>query len=163
DGPDVVDALLSAIKNNASPTEPDVAVSGLSALATLKAQAAEPLAESLASSPVPAVRDAARGVLVALLGDSAARDRIAALPAPAWKGVSTYPYKNIGPVASFADIKTARGVIEIQLFAADAPLTVANFVTLARKGYYDHTRVHRIVPNYVIQDGDPTGTGWGGP
>jgi len=60
-------------------------------------------------------------------------------------------------------IHTARGDIEIELFADDAPLTVANFAGLARKGYYDHTRFHRVVPNFVVQDGDPTGTGWGGP
>jgi HEAT repeat protein/cyclophilin family peptidyl-prolyl cis-trans isomerase len=163
DSPDVVNALIDATRNNASPNEPDVLVSGLGALAKLKAKSAEPLAESLANSSIPVVRDAARGVMVAVLGEADARARIAALPAPAWKGVSIEPYKNIQPVASIADLKTSRGMIEIQLFPVDAPHTVANFVTLARKGYYDHTHFHRIVPNFVIQDGDPTGTGWGGP
>jgi cyclophilin family peptidyl-prolyl cis-trans isomerase len=163
DSPEVEKALIAAVKNNASPNEPDVAVSGLGALAKLKAQAGVPLAESLGNSAIPVVRDAARSVLVAVLGDTAARARIAALPAPAWKGVSILPYKNIQPTATTADIKTSRGTIEIQLYPVDAPHTVANFVTLARKGYYDHTHFHRIVPNFVIQDGDPTGTGWGGP
>jgi HEAT repeat protein/cyclophilin family peptidyl-prolyl cis-trans isomerase len=163
DGSDVVNALVTAVKTNASPNEPDVAVSGLGALAKLKAPAGEPLAESLANSSVPVVRDAARRVLVAVLGDTTAKARIAALPPPAWRGVSIVPYKNIEPTATIADIKTTRGTVEIQLYPVDAPHTVANFVTLARKGYYNHTHFHRIVPNFVIQDGDPTGTGWGGP
>src|SRR5262249_54987128 len=146
-----------------SPNEPDVAVSGLGALAKLKAQAGVPLAESLANSSVPVVRDAARSLLVAVLGDTAARTRVAALPPREGKGVSIVPYKNYEPKETIADIKTVRGTIEIQLLPGDAPHTVANFVTLARKGYYDRTHFHRIVPNFVIQDGDPTGTGWGGP
>ncbi|HEV8481765.1 MAG TPA: HEAT repeat domain-containing protein [Candidatus Eisenbacteria bacterium] len=162
-GADVVAALIAAVKNNASPNEPDVVVSGLGALAKLKAKDGVALAESYAAAPEPVVRDAARALLAAVLGDSAARQRLAALPPRAWKGVSIVPYKNVTPSATTAILKTARGEIEIQLYPVDAPLTVANFVTLARKGYYDKTHFHRIVPNFVVQDGDPTGTGWGGP
>lgn len=60
-------------------------------------------------------------------------------------------------------LQTSRGPITIELFAADAPLTVNNFLTLARRGYYRGTRFHRVVPNFVAQDGDPDGTGSGGP
>ncbi|HKA24223.1 MAG TPA: HEAT repeat domain-containing protein [Candidatus Eisenbacteria bacterium] len=162
-GDDVVAALVTAIRTNASPNEPDVVVSGLAALGKLKAQAGVPVAEGLANSPTPVIRDAARGLLTAVLGDSVARQRIQALPAREWKGVSVAAYKNIQPSATTAEIRTVRGTIEIQLYPADAPHTVANFVTLARKGYFDKTRFHRIVPNFVVQDGDPTGTGWGGP
>jgi cyclophilin family peptidyl-prolyl cis-trans isomerase len=49
------------------------------------------------------------------------------------------------------------------MFGADAPLTVANFLSLAKSGYYRNTRFHRVVPNFVIQDGDPADTGNGGP
>jgi cyclophilin family peptidyl-prolyl cis-trans isomerase len=62
-----------------------------------------------------------------------------------------------------ARIKTAAGVIEIDLLAADAPLTVRNFMTLADRRYFDGARWHRVVPNFVIQDGDPYGNGSGGP
>lgn len=62
-----------------------------------------------------------------------------------------------------ATIRTERGPIELELFGADAPLTVENFTRLAARGYYNGTRWHRVVPNFVVQDGDPTGTGSGGP
>ena len=62
-----------------------------------------------------------------------------------------------------ARIETDRGVIELALFATDAPLTVHNFVTLARRGYFDGQRFHRVVPNFVVQGGDPRGDGNGGP
>jgi cyclophilin family peptidyl-prolyl cis-trans isomerase len=54
-------------------------------------------------------------------------------------------------------------VVELSLFAADAPLTVHNFATLARRGYFDGQRFHRVVPNFVAQGGDPRGDGNGGP
>jgi cyclophilin family peptidyl-prolyl cis-trans isomerase/HEAT repeat protein len=60
-------------------------------------------------------------------------------------------------------LDTDRGRVEATLYAADAPLTVANFVMLARRGYYDGLSFHRVVPNFVAQDGDPRGDGSGGP
>ena len=62
-----------------------------------------------------------------------------------------------------AFIETARGTIEIELAVLDAPQTVQNFVTLARKGYFNGLQIHRVVPNFVVQDGDPRGDGSGGP
>ena len=56
-----------------------------------------------------------------------------------------------------------RGSIDIQLLGHEAPLTVANFLRLVDRHYFDHGRWHRVVPNFVVQDGDPTGTGNGGP
>ena len=53
--------------------------------------------------------------------------------------------------------------MEWEFLTRDAQQTVRNFVTLAQKGYFDSLRVHRVVPDFVIQDGDPTGTGTGGP
>ena len=55
------------------------------------------------------------------------------------------------------------GEIEIELFAADAPMTVNNFVFLAREGYYDGVTYHRVIPGFMAQGGDPTGSGSGGP
>lgn len=60
-------------------------------------------------------------------------------------------------------ILTGRGPVVLELFALEAPLTVSNIMTLAASGYYSGTRFHRVVPNFVAQDGDPTGTGSGGP
>jgi len=60
-------------------------------------------------------------------------------------------------------IKTNKGDIQLELNPAEAPMTVNNFVALARDGYYDGVTFHRVVPRFVIQGGDPTGTGSGGP
>jgi cyclophilin family peptidyl-prolyl cis-trans isomerase len=60
-------------------------------------------------------------------------------------------------------LQTNKGTIEVELFPEDAPVTVNNFVCLAEDGYYDNTPFHRIVKGFVIQGGDPTGTGSGGP
>lgn len=62
-----------------------------------------------------------------------------------------------------ATINTVRGPVRLELFGADAPITVWNFLTLARSGYYRNTRFHRVVPNFVAQDGDPRDDGNGGP
>lgn len=62
-----------------------------------------------------------------------------------------------------ATIKTEKGDIVINLFAKETPLTVENFVNLARSGYYDNTTFHRVIPDFMAQAGDPTGTGRGGP
>jgi cyclophilin family peptidyl-prolyl cis-trans isomerase len=61
-----------------------------------------------------------------------------------------------------AVIKTNMGNIEIELFAKETPKTVENFVTLAKKGYYKGIIFHRVIKNFMIQGGDPTGTGMGG-
>ncbi len=60
-------------------------------------------------------------------------------------------------------LDTDRGTIQIELAVVDAPLTADNFVTLARKGYFNGLSVHRVVPDFVVQDGDPRGDGEGGP
>lgn len=60
-------------------------------------------------------------------------------------------------------IETERGQLEIDLYAADAPLTVQSFLQLVDARYFDNRTWHRVVPNVVIQDGDPRGDGWGGP
>lgn len=62
-----------------------------------------------------------------------------------------------------ATIKTANGDIRIELYDDQAPITVNNFVFLARQGYYDNTMFHRVMPGFMAQAGDPTGTGTGGP
>jgi cyclophilin family peptidyl-prolyl cis-trans isomerase/HEAT repeat protein len=60
-------------------------------------------------------------------------------------------------------LETDRGVLTIELLPAEAPLTVAAFLGLVERRFFDGTRWHRVVPNFVVQDGDPRGDGWGGP
>jgi cyclophilin family peptidyl-prolyl cis-trans isomerase len=62
-----------------------------------------------------------------------------------------------------ATIHTNQGAIALELFPEDAPKTVDNFVKLARDGFYDGVVFHRVIPDFMIQGGDPTGTGSGGP
>jgi cyclophilin family peptidyl-prolyl cis-trans isomerase len=62
-----------------------------------------------------------------------------------------------------ATISTDRGDIEVDIFTTGAPKAAKNFLDLARKGFYDGVIFHRVVPGFVIQGGDPTGTGRGGP
>jgi len=62
-----------------------------------------------------------------------------------------------------ATMDTSKGKIVIDLFAKDAPITVNNFVFLAREKFYDGLTFHRVIPDFMIQGGDPTGTGRGGP
>src|SRR5213595_125464 len=66
-------------------------------------------------------------------------------------------------MAKHATIETSLGTIEIELFPEDAPKTVANFETLAGKGFYDGLVFHRVIPDFMIQGGCPEGTGRGGP
>jgi peptidyl-prolyl cis-trans isomerase B (cyclophilin B) len=61
------------------------------------------------------------------------------------------------------EIHTDKGVMKIELFEQDAPNTVANFLKLVEQGYYNGVTFHRVIPDFVIQGGDPTGTGAGGP
>jgi peptidyl-prolyl cis-trans isomerase B (cyclophilin B) len=60
-------------------------------------------------------------------------------------------------------VKTDRGDIEGVLYPSKAPVTVANFLNLAKRGYYDGLKFHRVIPDFMVQGGDPTGTGSGGP
>ena len=64
---------------------------------------------------------------------------------------------------SSATLNTSRGPIAVELFDDDAPKTVENFKTLAGKGFYEGVIFHRVIPDFMIQGGDPTGTGSGGP
>jgi peptidyl-prolyl cis-trans isomerase B (cyclophilin B) len=66
-----------------------------------------------------------------------------------------------GPVK--AEMTTSKGVINIELFAEEAPVTVSNFVNLANRGYYDGLSFHRVIDNFMIQGGCPQGSGTGGP
>ena len=60
-------------------------------------------------------------------------------------------------------IKTDKGDIHATMFASDVPMSVANFLNLAKRGYYDGIAFHRVIPDFMVQGGDPTGTGSGGP
>lgn len=75
------------------------------------------------------------------------------------------PQMQLDPEKDYSAIITMENgnEIEIELFAKEAPITVNNFVFLSREGYYDGITCHRVIPQFMVQAGDPTGTGRGGP
>ena len=74
------------------------------------------------------------------------------------------PAMEIDPAKNYqATIETTRGTVILALYPQHAPKTVNNFVFLARQGFYDGLKFHRVISNFMIQGGDPTGTGAGGP
>lgn len=80
------------------------------------------------------------------------------------KQYDSAPEMQIDPSTTYsATISTSKGDITLSLDAANAPKTVNNFVFLARDGFYDGVVFHRVIPNFMAQGGDPTGTGRGGP
>jgi peptidyl-prolyl cis-trans isomerase B (cyclophilin B) len=80
------------------------------------------------------------------------------------KQYSVAPPLAIDPAKNYAaTIETSRGSIIVDLFPKEAPKTVNNFVFLAREGFYDGTTFHRVIDNFMIQGGDPTASGRGGP
>ena len=80
------------------------------------------------------------------------------------KSYSAPPAMTIDTSKTYAvTFDTSKGQIVCDLFAKDAPKTVNNFVFLAREGFYNGTKFHRVIENFMIQGGDPEGTGRGGP
>jgi len=80
------------------------------------------------------------------------------------KRYSAPPTMTIDPKKNYtATFDTSRGSIVCDLFAKDAPVTVNNFVFLARENFYDGTKFHRVIENFMVQGGDPEGSGRGGP
>lgn len=62
-----------------------------------------------------------------------------------------------------AEMQTEKGTMVLEFFEQDTPIHVENFISLSRKGFYDGVTFHRVIPDFVVQGGDPTGTGGGGP
>ncbi|NDJ84770.1 MAG: peptidylprolyl isomerase [Chloroflexi bacterium] len=80
------------------------------------------------------------------------------------KQYSSPPPMQIDPDKRYtATFKTERGDFVVELFAKEAPVTVNNFVFLAREGFYDNTTFHRVINDFMVQGGDPEGSGRGGP
>ena len=137
----------------------------LAALAKYGAAAATPVLREAFADKDWAVRVRA-AMLLKQLDPSAAADADAQIrPAPTTVTADVYAAARLvaPPISTQVYIDTDRGTIQIELAVNDAPLTVENFVSLARKGYFNGLSVHRVVPDFVMQDGDPRGDGEGGP
>jgi cyclophilin family peptidyl-prolyl cis-trans isomerase len=135
----------------------------IAALTRYGAAAATPVLKEALTDKDWAVRVRAAALLKQLDPSSDADVQIR--PAPSQLTADTYeaPRLTNPPVSTQVYIDTDRGTIQIELAVLDAPLTVENFTALARKGFFDGLPVHRVVPDFVVQGGDPRGDGEGGP
>lgn len=135
----------------------------LAALSAYDPAESTPLLNQALADKDWAVRVRAAALLDALEPSGNARARIG--PAPTTRQAEFYQAGRLRqpPFSTQVFLETDRGTIQIELAVLDAPLTVDNFVTLARRGFFDGLPVHRVVPDFVIQAGDPRGDGEGGP
>ena len=135
----------------------------LSALAKFGAQAALPALQKALTDKDWAVRLRAAQLLREL--DPTRDEATAIRPAPTRLDRDVYGSSSvIAPaVSTHVYIDTDKGTIQIELAVLDAPLTVRTFTDLAQSGYFSGVGIHRVVPNFVVQDGDPRGDGEGGP
>jgi HEAT repeat protein/cyclophilin family peptidyl-prolyl cis-trans isomerase len=138
----------------------------LAALAKYGAAAALPVLNSALTDKDWTLRVRAAGLIKQLDPNGIGGDIDASIrPAPTTFPPEVYQAPRLvsPPVSTQVYLDTDRGSIQIELAVIDAPLTVENFITLARRGYFNGLGVHRVVPDFVIQDGDPRGDGEGGP
>ena len=161
--PAILPLLTDALTKAASASEPDVPIAVIAAAERFRSDpVARALVETAYRHPSPLVSKLARRSLIQNF-----RADPAAFPVREYKPSRTSAdYLTVVAEAAkplVAAVETARGSFQIRLAGGAAPLTVTNFVALARRGYFDGATFHRVVPNFVIQDGDPTATGNGGP
>jgi HEAT repeat protein/cyclophilin family peptidyl-prolyl cis-trans isomerase len=154
--------LADAYRRAASEDSYTARAAALGALARLDPAAARPVLMDALKDRDWAVRVRALALLREqnVTGqDEAARPATAGRPVtdPQWQALVAPPF------SPHAFIETNKGTIELELAVIDAPLTVGNFIALARKGFFRNVAIHRVVPDFVIQDGDPRGDGEGGP
>ena len=135
----------------------------LAALRAYGKETATPLLTDALGDKDWAVRLRAATLLAELDPTTDAKTRIR--PAPLTRAADWYtrPALTDPPVSTQLFIDTDRGTIQIELAVLDAPATVDTFVGLARRGFFDGLPIHRVVPDFVIQGGDPRGDGEGGP
>jgi cyclophilin family peptidyl-prolyl cis-trans isomerase/HEAT repeat protein len=159
--PEITQALIAAWPRTAKDSLNDAALSILDSLAKQKTPAANDAIKNALDSTDYLVRRRA----VALLKTNGAGDFSARIGTVKTRNtVADYrrALARIGQKVR-AVVTTSKGSFTIELLPSEAPLTVDNFVQLARRNYFNGITIHRVVPNFVIQDGDPRGDGNGGP
>jgi cyclophilin family peptidyl-prolyl cis-trans isomerase/HEAT repeat protein len=159
----VLPLVADALTRSLADASPDVGIAVIGVCEKLRSEpAARAIVEAAYHQSKTLVARLARRSLI-----QAFRTDRAAVPAPEYKtGRSAADYAALLAEARKplqARIEMARGEFVIRFSGREAPLTVMNFVKLARAKYFDGVAVHRVVPNFVLQDGDPTGSGNGGP
>jgi cyclophilin family peptidyl-prolyl cis-trans isomerase/HEAT repeat protein len=146
-----VPAIAAFLKRSGTTEDADIRSSAASALAAIKTRDALAALASARRDPERRIRE----TVCAALG--LPPDSIGLVSNPLLRAPTS------APVPHVAVIHTERGVVTISLDHARAPVTVENFVKLAKSKYFDGIQFHRVVPNFVVQGGCPRGDGWGGP
>jgi cyclophilin family peptidyl-prolyl cis-trans isomerase/HEAT repeat protein len=156
-------ALIDAFHAAAADESYGARAAALDALVKYGPGVATPLLREALTDKDWALRVHAAELLAPL--DPSTDPRLAIRPAPTGRAASFYDAADlVAPAVSpHVYIETERGTIQIELGVLDAPLTCMNFVTLARSGFFKNAEWHRVVSNFVVQDGDPRGDGEGGP
>ncbi|MGH7601210.1 MAG: HEAT repeat domain-containing protein, partial [bacterium] len=152
-------AIVAAYQKLQPPIDTEAAQMIFAALAQCGDLDARPLLENAVQFPDKPLARAAAEALKKLTGKDY-RGRIHQENKPQ----DDFTYEEIKQLATArATIQTNRGKIDLEFFPETAPLTALNFVRLAQKGFFDSLSIHRVVPNFVAQTGDPRGDGWGSP
>jgi len=157
----LVIALMSAFDKLTSPDDVEAMQAAASAMGIIKDTRFVPSLERALSDPDKTVAVASAAALRQISG----KDYSAKIPKSTKALHTDYDWSTLESLNATAKvlIETSKGTITLQLLKDDAPFTVVNFVKLVRKHFYDGLQFHRVVPNFVIQGGDPRGDGWGGP
>jgi cyclophilin family peptidyl-prolyl cis-trans isomerase len=160
--PEAAPALAEAYRTGRRDATYVARAAALDALAAYGEAAVRLVLEEALKDPDWAVRLKASTVLRKIDPSSDAGSAIR--PATVVDGAVYQEAELVNPsVSTHAYVETDRGTIQIELAVLDAPLTVRNFVGLARKGYFDGLLIHRLMPDFLLQTGDPRGDGTGGP
>jgi cyclophilin family peptidyl-prolyl cis-trans isomerase len=157
------DRLVAAWQRSRTDPGDDARWAALDALAAIDPAAARgPMEETLADRDWSMRLRAAKWLVAQ---DPASDALVRIRPAPVTVAPDLYEAPRLITPAFSPQlyIDTAKGTVQVELAVLDAPLTVENFITLARRGYFDGLPIHRVVPAFVVQDGDPRGDGSGGP
>ncbi len=156
-------ALAEAYRAGTRDTTYVARAAALAALANYGAADAVPVLKEALADKEWAVRVRAASLLGPLDPSTAAAAAIRPAPTTFTAAVYEAPAVVDPQVSTAVYLDTDRGTIQIELAMLDAPLTVQNFLMLARKGFFNGLGIHRVVPDFVVQDGDPRGDGEGGP
>jgi cyclophilin family peptidyl-prolyl cis-trans isomerase/HEAT repeat protein len=160
--PNAVPALLEAVKTAQRDGLSVARAAAIDALTALDPNAAKPQLVAALADRDWAVRLRAAEHL-RRIDPSADVSSMRPAPSPATPELGAIETFVSPPYSPSAYIDTSKGTIQFELAVLDAPRTVANFIALARRNYFRGVQLHRVVPDFVVQDGDPRGDGEGGP
>ena len=153
-----IEPLIEVAQNFQAPKDLEAIQAIIVALDSLKSEDARPLFERYVDSPFTPIRQSAQNALNRLTTEPITAD---------FSGGSQGLRTDFPPLSPdsiyFATVQSEAGTFRMRLLSEAAPVTCANFRYLAKSGYFNGILVHRVVPAFVMQTGDPRGDGWGGP